>query len=140
MASKIIGRAACPWCDFDAAHVRESDKCLYLYCPDCGISTHFRTDRQRDLLRAKGIRTEGQQAAAPAIEPHPVTAATEQPPPQPPATNAPIEPAAPASVPAKPKRAPKPKAPPPPADLPPVSLPPAPPKPRPAPQSWWGAA
>lgn len=139
MASKIIGRAACPWCDFDAAHVRESEKCLYLYCPDCGISTHFRTDRQRDLLRAKSIRAEGQQATAPAIEQKPV-AAEPTPPPQPTtpqATDAPIE--VPATPPKRAPRKPKPT-PAPPVETPPVSVPPVPPRPPSQPASWWGVA
>ncbi|HWH83471.1 MAG TPA: hypothetical protein VNU71_14665 [Burkholderiaceae bacterium] len=47
MASKIIGRAACPECGFDSAHIKESDKCVYRYCPECGSQTHARTTRQK---------------------------------------------------------------------------------------------
>jgi hypothetical protein len=136
-SSKIIGRAACPWCEFDAAHVRESAKCLYLYCPDCGTSTHFRTPRQRDLLQRHGIRAEGE--AKPAIEPAPVAPVAASEPQSPPTIADPIiVPPAPA----KPKREPRKKAPasPPPAP-PPLEVPPAPAKPPPpAPASWWGVA
>lgn len=53
MAGRTIGRTACPECGFSGAHVRETEKCLYRYCPDCGITTHFKTPEQRELLRAK---------------------------------------------------------------------------------------
>lgn len=56
MASKIIGRAACPECGFASAHVKESEKCLYRYCPACGINgPHARTELQRQNM-VKGMR------------------------------------------------------------------------------------
>lgn len=53
MAGRIIGRTACPECEFGKAHVRESERCLYRYCPECGSQYHARTPAQRDLLKAK---------------------------------------------------------------------------------------
>lgn len=51
MASRMIGRAACPECGFSGAHVKQSDKCTYRYCPECGAQHHARTERQqRDLM------------------------------------------------------------------------------------------
>lgn len=56
MASKIIGRAKCPECSFESAHVKESEKCLYRYCPNCGINgPHARTPLQRENM-TKGMR------------------------------------------------------------------------------------
>ena len=56
MPSKIIGRAACPECGFASAHVKESEKCLYRYCPACGINgPHARTELQRQNM-VKGMR------------------------------------------------------------------------------------
>jgi len=52
MASKIIGRAACPECGFASAHVKQSEKCHYRYCPECGSQHHARTERQvADLMK-----------------------------------------------------------------------------------------
>lgn len=62
MASKIIGRAPCPECGFQAAHVKESEKCIYRYCPECGSQHHAKTERQRSDLLAK-TRKEGEGAA-----------------------------------------------------------------------------
>lgn len=53
MASKIIGRATCPECGFESAHVKQSDKCVYRYCPECQSQHHARTERQRSDLMAK---------------------------------------------------------------------------------------
>lgn len=53
MASRMIGRTACPECGFAAAHVKESDKCTYRYCPECGSQHHARTERQKADLLAK---------------------------------------------------------------------------------------
>lgn len=68
MASKLIGRAACPECGFGAAHVKESEKCLYRYCPECGSQHHARSDRQRADLMAK-TRPEGTPTPTPKQEP-----------------------------------------------------------------------
>lgn len=52
MASQMIGRADCPECGFKGAHVKQSDKCVYRYCPECSAQHHARTERQRgDLLK-----------------------------------------------------------------------------------------
>lgn len=62
MASQMIGRRACPWCEFGSAHVKRSEKCLYLYCPECGAQHYARTERQEaDLM--KGTRPEPSRAA-----------------------------------------------------------------------------
>lgn len=58
MASPIIGRAECPECGFGAAHIKQSEKCVYRYCPECGSQYHAKTERQRSLLVAK-MRPEG---------------------------------------------------------------------------------
>lgn len=53
MANPIIGRTVCPECGFHGAHVRESEKCRYRYCPECGAAYHAKTERQRADLTAK---------------------------------------------------------------------------------------
>ena len=57
MASRIIGRSTCPECGFDAAHVKESEKCLYRYCPECGSQHYAKSQRQRADLTAKTRHT-----------------------------------------------------------------------------------
>lgn len=75
MASKIIGRKPCLLgCGFDSAHIKESEKCLYHFCPACGCNgPHARTQQQKDLMR-KGMREEG--AAKPLPEPEPTPTPT----------------------------------------------------------------
>jgi predicted RNA-binding Zn-ribbon protein involved in translation (DUF1610 family) len=51
--SKIIGRTPCPECDYEGAHVKRSDKCVYRYCPECGAMYHAKTARQAADLAAK---------------------------------------------------------------------------------------
>ena len=53
MASTIIGRAACPECDFASAHIKQSDKCLFRYCPECHTQTFAKTEAQQERMRAK---------------------------------------------------------------------------------------
>ena len=53
MSSQIIGRSACPECDFKAAHVKQGPKSIYRYCPDCGSQYFPRNERQLDLLKNK---------------------------------------------------------------------------------------
>lgn len=53
MASRMIGRASCPECGFKAAHVKESEKCLYRYCPECNSQHYAKSERQRADLMAK---------------------------------------------------------------------------------------
>lgn len=57
MASKMVGRATCPECGFQSAHVKQSEKCLYRYCPECGSQHYARSEKQRADLLAK-TRTE----------------------------------------------------------------------------------
>lgn len=96
MASRMIGRAACPECGFAAAHIKESDKCIYRYCPECGSQHHARSERQRADLLDKTRK----------LEPTPSPTLTEQPTatPSPTGTPEPIATATPeptASAPAK---------------------------------------
>lgn len=49
----MIGRAPCPECGFSAAHVKQSEKCLYRYCPECGAQYNTRGERQRADLMGK---------------------------------------------------------------------------------------
>jgi hypothetical protein len=74
MASRMIGRTACPECGFAAAHVKESEKCLYRYCPECGSQHHARTERQRADLTAKTRTLEG--SATPTPTPAAIPTAT----------------------------------------------------------------
>lgn len=67
MASKLIGRHQCPWCGFAAAHVKQSERCVYTFCPECGIQTHFRA-HQEALIRD---RMRPEKTAEPAPEPVP---------------------------------------------------------------------
>lgn len=76
MASKLIGRTACPECGFASAHVKQSEKCLYRYCPECASQHHARTERQRADLMGKTRMVEAPapsptstEAAAPAVAP-----------------------------------------------------------------------
>jgi len=59
MASRMIGRAACPECGFSGAHVKQSEKCLYRWCPECGAQHYAKTERQRADLMAKTRTTPG---------------------------------------------------------------------------------
>lgn len=54
---KIIGRTACKFCGFDAAHVKRGDdgKRAYVHCPDCGLLTQARSGHQEALL-LQGMR------------------------------------------------------------------------------------
>lgn len=86
MASVMIGRAACPECGFSAAHVKQSEKCLYRYCPECGAQHYAKSERQRADLMSK-TRTEkpatvasptgSSKAAAPAAKPMPTATPTD---------------------------------------------------------------
>ncbi len=69
MGSPIVGRAPCPLCPNQAAHVKRSEKTLFLYCPECGTQLLPRNDHQRELLKAKTRPVEG--SAPPAPEPTP---------------------------------------------------------------------
>lgn len=53
MASVMIGRTDCPECGFKGAHVKQSDKCKYRYCPECGSQHFARTDQQAANLAKK---------------------------------------------------------------------------------------
>ncbi len=53
MASRMLGRADCPECGFKSAHVKESEKCVYRYCPECGSQHYAKTESQRSNLLKK---------------------------------------------------------------------------------------
>lgn len=91
MASRMVGRTVCPECGFGAAHVKESEKCLYRYCPECGSQHHARTERQRSDLSAKTRAVDGGPATASSEtpEPTPTPSPTQEPSPTPTATKAP---------------------------------------------------
>ncbi|HEY0877143.1 MAG TPA: hypothetical protein VGE10_01700 [Zeimonas sp.] len=74
MASKLIGRVACPWCGFHASHVKESEKCVYTFCPECGVTTHFVREHQRALVLAKMRPDRLAEEPAPAPNPEPAPA------------------------------------------------------------------
>lgn len=62
---QLIGRLACPWCGFDAAHVKQSEgKRPYHHCPECGLMTHAKSGDQARLL-TRLMRPEGERPAAP---------------------------------------------------------------------------
>jgi len=146
MPSTIIGRTRCHLCGFTAAHVRESEKCLQTFCPDCKTQVIYRTQRQRELfaplLRADklagvdtpqppALPTEAPSASTPAPQPEP------EPDTMPKPTDAAEPPATGSATDQKPKR--KPAAPKPAAPAAPAGTPPAPPPPTDRPRaSWWG--
>lgn len=101
MASRMIGRADCPECGFHGAHVKESDKCIYRYCPECSSQHHARTERQRADLMAKTRPLDGSSTATPSPSPTGAAEAEATPTPSPmpaePTPSAtPAQPAAPA--------------------------------------------
>jgi hypothetical protein len=53
MASRLIGRAPCPECGFKSAHVKQSEKCLYRHCPDCGAQYMATGEARAAALMAK---------------------------------------------------------------------------------------
>jgi hypothetical protein len=92
MGAPIIGRTPCPECGFGGAHVKESPKCIFRYCPDCGSQYHARTGRQRELLLAK-TRSDTPTGSEPTTTPTPEP--TQAPKPAPgPAAPTPSEPTA----------------------------------------------
>lgn len=60
MPSRILGRAPCPECGFESAHVKQSEAkgTLYRYCPECGAQYFPRgpaaTERLRTAMRPEG--------------------------------------------------------------------------------------
>ena len=61
MASQLIGRAMCPECGFEKAHIKiKMDKDgakPYRHCPECGAQYFPRSAEQADRLREK-IKTQ----------------------------------------------------------------------------------
>lgn len=54
----MVGRTKCPECDFESAHVKRSEKCLYRFCPECGSQHYAKSKRQEADLMSK-TRQEG---------------------------------------------------------------------------------
>lgn len=82
MASKMLGRCACPECAFQSAHVKITEAKetarAYRYCPECGAQYFPRSNRQeKDLLEK--TRKESQEAIKPQIAPE-VSPEPEKPP------------------------------------------------------------
>lgn len=67
MASELLGRAECPECGHKSAHVKESPKEVYRYCPECGATYHAgkRGTQRGDKLLEK-VRPELHARPAPA--------------------------------------------------------------------------
>ena len=95
----IVGRLACPWCGFDAAHVKRNEgKLPYHHCPDCGFMTPAKNGQQAKLLTGRmrpidGAVPEPPIAAEPIIVPGGAKAAA-----------APVASAPAAAAPAAPKK------------------------------------
>ena len=74
MASKLLGRAPCPECDFPHAHVKINTEKptakAYRHCPECGAQYFPRNAGQADTLMAK-IKPAKIDDAAPAPAPAP---------------------------------------------------------------------
>lgn len=72
MASKMLGRCACPECGFNSAHVKITEAKetarAYRYCPECGAQYFPRSNRQEKDLLDK-TRKEAQEAIKTKIEP-----------------------------------------------------------------------
>jgi predicted nucleic acid-binding Zn-ribbon protein len=71
MASVIIGHTDCPECD-GTAQVKQSDKCLFRYCPDCHTQTFAKTERQQANMRKRMRPVAGAAPAPAAAAPAPV--------------------------------------------------------------------
>ena len=85
MASKILGRTACPCCPHEAAHVKlKTDKAEgqtaypYVHCKGCGIQMHTRTQEQAEHLLRK-TRAEKLDLPTPLPEPEPAPAPADLP-------------------------------------------------------------
>ena len=80
MASKMLGRAHCPECGFEHAHVKiNTDKetaKAYRHCPECGAQYFPRNPGQADALTAKikAAKIDGDPAPAPEPAPAPAPA------------------------------------------------------------------
>lgn len=68
---RIIGRRACHFCGFEHAHVKRSgrEQRAYLYCPDCGLTTHAHNGMQSELI-TRGMRPEPIAGGGPPQPPH----------------------------------------------------------------------
>lgn len=87
MASKLLGRCACPLCADDKAHVKlKTDKAEgqtaypYIHCRECGLQVHTKNRHQAELLLGK---TRPENIPTPTPEPTPEPAPTPVPAPAP---------------------------------------------------------
>lgn len=93
MASVMLGRSKCPECGFESAHVKQSEKCIYRYCPECGAQHHAKTPTQQQHLMAKTRLIEPPTGTQPSATPTPTPTPTAE---QPTATPTPTATPAPA--------------------------------------------
>lgn len=82
MAAALLGRAPCPECGFDAAHVKQNpDKHPYRYCPECGANYATRNSRQaRDLIAKVRPEAHAKPLPEPTPAPSPAPAPANPPP------------------------------------------------------------
>lgn len=80
MASNLLGRSRCPFCDDEKAHVKiktdkgeGKDAYPYLHCRECGCQLHAKNRHQAELLLKK-TRAENIPAPAPVPDPEPAPA------------------------------------------------------------------
>lgn len=74
MASRLIGRTACPECGFESAHVKQAEgegKRPYRFCPDCGAQYFPKNDQQAKQLADKTRQVSPAPAPAPTPSPEP---------------------------------------------------------------------
>ena len=58
-------------CGFKSAHVKQSEKCLYHYCPSCGMTgPHAIKDEQKEIMR-RAMRPENGGIPTPNTTPMP---------------------------------------------------------------------
>lgn len=82
MASNLLGRSRCPFCDDEKAHVKiktdkgeGKDAYPYLHCRECGCQLHAKNRHQAELLlkktRAENIPSAPGQTTTPIPDPDP---------------------------------------------------------------------
>lgn len=73
MASKMLGRAKCPFCGFQHSHVKiKEDKEAakpYLHCPDCGAQYFTKNGTQAEHLLAMLNKPEPEAIKVPEMAP-----------------------------------------------------------------------
>ena len=70
--AELLGRRACPLCDFGAAHVKRRDgKLPFVHCPQCGTVLSAKSGHQADLM-LRSMRPTAGHADAPAERSEPL--------------------------------------------------------------------